>query len=293
MEWDFDYGFVMTSTDGSNYTSLPSSNGYTTPSASNPNSNGCQAKYGNGITGTNESYDAGTAPIDRSPAGGYPDTGKFSDDEYHFASTAGKPATLRFSYSTDPGLARPGWFIDDLKIEAGGTTIYGTDFESSGTPEDTRVFNGGCQETVMLGSNCTHGWQYVTAGAGSPADHAYYLEMRDRSGFDADSHGQNDRDPVAFQSGLLVTYTDEAHGYGNVGVEDPPAQSPLDSVPDPGNDTPNLNDAAFTAAAGRSTFTDASAVGGHTDNYSDPSSASGNWEFKYNCLTFQVLSIFG
>jgi M6 family metalloprotease-like protein len=292
-EWDFDYGFVMTSTDGKTYASLPSSKGYTT-ATTNPNNNGCQAQYGNGITGTNESYDAGSATVDRSALGNsYPDTGKFSDDEYHFTSTAGKPTTLRFTYSTDAGVAKPGWFIDDLKIEAGGQTVYTSDFESTGSPTDTRIYNGGCRETVAVAATCTKGWQYVDAASASPADHAYYLEMRDRSGFDADSHGQNDRDPIGFEAGLLLTYTDESHGYGNLGTADPPAQSPLDSTPQVGNDAPNLNDAAFTAAAGRTSYSDATAVGGHTDNYLDPSSPSGNWEFKYNCLSFLVLSMSG
>ena len=33
------------------------------------------------------------------------------------------------------------------------------------------------------------------------------------------------------QPGLYLAYTDEAHGYGNAGTDDPPAQSPLDSHP--------------------------------------------------------------
>jgi immune inhibitor A len=42
IEWDFDYGFVMISTDGgTTYTSLPSANGSTEPTL-NPNANACQ-----------------------------------------------------------------------------------------------------------------------------------------------------------------------------------------------------------------------------------------------------------
>ena len=93
--------------------------------------------------------------------------------------------------------------------------------------------------------------------------------MRDRSGFDVDGKNQNDRDPIAFQPGLLLVYTDEAHGYGNAGSDDPPAQSPLDSQPQPGNANPNLDDATWTEAAGDNSFSDSGA--GHTDNYVDPS----------------------
>jgi PKD repeat protein len=118
------------------------------------------------------------------------------------------------------------------------------------------------------------------------------MEMRDRSGFDLDGHGQIDRDPIGWQAGFYLSYTDEAHGYGNVGTDDPPAQSPLDSTPEPGSDTPDLNDAAFTAAPARSSFSDAKAKP-HVDNYTDPSSASGNWEFGYDCLGFDVTSMSG
>ncbi|MCW2768102.1 MAG: family metalloprotease protein, partial [Nocardioides sp.] len=62
--------------------------------------------------------------------------------------------------------------------------------------------------------------------------------------------------------------------------------------PQPGSATPDLNDAAFTAATDRKSFSDASASP-HVDNYSDPSSASANWEFAYSCLGFDVLSMTG
>ena len=72
------------------------------------------------------------------------------------------------------------------------------------------------------------------------------MEMRDRSGFDLDGKGENDRDPIKFPPGLSIVYTDEAHGYGNVGTDNPPAQTPLDWQPEPGSDTPDLSDAAWT-----------------------------------------------
>ena len=98
--------------------------------------------------------------------------------------------------------------------------------------------------------------------------------MRDRSGFDLDGNGQIDRDPIAFASGFYTAYTDEAHGYGNAGTDDPPAQSPLDSQPEPGNNTPDLSDAAWTAAR-RVTPTSPTPATGWTDNYADPSSGVG------------------
>ncbi|WP_439937678.1 PKD domain-containing protein [Nocardia sp. N13] len=299
IEWDYDYGFVLTSVDGGkNFASNPSENGYTTsntdPLAGNPNQNGCQSAYDNGITGTSGSYDAQTQAVDRK-AGNTPPM-VYLADSYDISELAGAASpVLRFSYATDPGLARPGWFIDDVEITAtlpDGSTrkIYATDFESSGSPEDPRIFNGGCRADGP-GAGCTQGWQYVAAGAEGPSDHAYYMEMRDRSGFDLDGNGQADRGAPEFASGFYTAYTDEAHGYGNAGTDDPPAQSPLDSQPEPGSSTPNLDDAAWTDASGDSRFSDGG--DGWTDNYEDPSSASGNWEFAYDCLTFDVLGMSG
>jgi PKD repeat protein len=286
IEWDYDYGYVLISTDGGNtYTSAPSANGYTTPATQNPNAISCQSQYGNGLTGTSGSAQAGTQALDR-VLGEYPPS-DFIPDEFDISSAAGQSAVLRFSYSTDAGLARNGWFIDDLTVTAGSEVIYQTDFEDSA--QDPRIFNGGCREDLRSAPICTDGWSYVNSSADSPADHAYYMELRDRSGFDFDSHGQNNREPLAFEPGLLLVYTDEQHGYGNFGTDDPPAQSPVDAVPTPGENAPNLNDAAFTAAAARKHYSDAAP--GYVDNYLDENDA--NWTHNFDCLTFDVLSMTG
>ena len=304
IEWDYDYGFVLTSTDGGEtYTSHASTSDYATTTSTNPNTNGCQTKYGNGITGSSGSFAAGTQLTD-APLGTYPDS-VFLADSFDISDLVGaENGVLRFSYATDPGLARPGWFIDDLKVTAttpsGDTVLLDTDLETSGGPDDARVYNGGCRQGLTTATSCTKGWRYIDSSAESPQDHAYYLEMRDRSGFDNDSIGQNARDPLGFAPGLSLVYTDEAHGYGNAGTDDPPAQSPLDSTPEPGSDTPNLDDAAFTTAAGKSRFTDSGE--GHTDNYSDPAQSDVDerhadvpnpWRFQYDCLTFDVTRMSG
>ncbi|QZY29140.1 PKD domain-containing protein [Nocardioides coralli] len=293
IEWDYDYGFVLTSTDGGqSFGSNESEKGYTTPASQNPNQNACQAHYGNGLTGTSQSYADGTQDVDR-VLGNYPEM-IYKADSYDISELVGsEQPVLRFSYATDPGLSRPGWFIDDVTVTAtlpGGETreIYTTDFESSGDPDDPRIFNGGCKPHTP-GSSCTQGWQYVAAGAEGPSDHAYYLEMRDRSGFDLDGNGQNDRAPIGFESGFYNSYTDEAHGYGNAGTDDPPAQSPLDSSPQPGNSSPNLNDAAWRP--GDTPFSDSGE--GHTDNYEDPQSQDDNWHFRHDCLTYDVTAMSG
>ncbi|MGH3334319.1 MAG: PKD domain-containing protein, partial [Nocardioides sp.] len=163
-----------------------------------------------------------------------------------------------------------------------------------------RVFNGGCRGDLTTAQRCTLGWRYVAAGSEAAADHAYYMEMRDRSGFDLDGQGQIDRDPIGFAPGLSLVYTDEAHGYGNAGTDDPPTQTPLDSQPQPGESAPNLNDAAYTATDGDSSYNDFGI--GHTDNYEDPGNSevdsrypevANPWRFRYNCLGFNVLSMLG
>lgn len=293
IEWDFDYGFVLTSTDGGEtYQSHPSERGFTTPATQNPNANSCQAGFGNGLTGTSGSYQDGTSETDRL-LGEYPEP-VFLTDEYDISELAGaENAVVRFSYSTDAGLAHPGWFIDDITVTAntpdGEQVLLETDLETDGGPDDPLVFNGGCKDSTRVASLCTPGWNYISATSGSTADHAYYMELRDRSGFDLDGRDQNDRDPIGFAPGLSLVYTDETHGYGNVGTDNPPAQTPLDSQPEPGSDTPDLNDAAWTAANDDNRFSDSG--DGHTDNYTN---ADGDpWTFTFGCLTLDVLSMSG
>jgi M6 family metalloprotease-like protein len=302
IEWDYDYGFVLSSGDGGDtYTSHESANGYTTPMSSNPNQNACQGKYGNGITGTSGSYSGGNPTTDRL-LGEYPDS-VFLADSYDVSSLVGKDSpVVRFSYATDPGLARPGWFIDDVVVTATlpsgeKKVLLETDLETDGDPEDPRFFNGGCNgDGLAVANRCTKGWNYVDSSSEAPADHAYYMELRDRSGFDLDGKGQNDRAAISFLPGLSLVYTDEAHGYGNVGTDNPPAQSPLDARPEPGSDTPDLSDAAFTAK-GVKRFSDSGA--GHVDNYSNPDETkpagdvANPWRFAYDCLTFDITAMSG
>jgi M6 family metalloprotease-like protein len=308
IEWDYDYGFVLSGQKEGNavvYSSNASENGYTTPASQNPNANQCQSTYGNGITGTSGSYAEGRQDVDR-VAGNYPEP-VWLEDSYDISELVSadgggvEGAVLRFTYATDAGLARQGWFIDNLVIKAGDEVVYERDFETEGGPDEPSVFNGGCKDRLTTASQCTPGWSYIEAGVEAEADHAYYLEMRDRSGFDNNGRGQNDRAEIAFEPGLSLVYTDEAHGYGNVGTDNPPAQSPLDSVPTPDDNTPDLSDAGFQDVEGRNAFSD-SAEDPHIDNYRDPTredndksnaDESGLWVFDYNCLGFTVTSMTG
>ncbi|MCA1727471.1 MAG: immune inhibitor A, partial [Actinobacteria bacterium] len=148
-----------------------------------------------------------------------------------------------------------------------------------------------CQDTIRVATRCTKGFLYVRGGGDSPFDHGYYLEMRDRSGFDMAGHNQIDRDPIGFEPGLLLVYTDETHGYGNSGTDDPPAQSPIDAHPEPGDVDPDWDDATFTAESSESKFSDFGQ--GYTNSSADENSEDGEWHFRYGCLAFEVLRMRG
>ncbi|HEX8281477.1 MAG TPA: immune inhibitor A domain-containing protein, partial [Chthoniobacterales bacterium] len=274
MEWDFDYGFVLVSEDGGvTWTSLPSKSAQSSTiiGAYNPRQNQCQASYGNGITGVSDGQ-GNTVSNPNRINDDYPPA-QFVQDQFDLTAYKGKSIILRFSYATDAGLAKRGWFIDDIEITADSTTVYKSDFEAS--PERTRIF--------------PFGWNWVSSAEGAPSDHAYYLELRARISNDFDGKGQSERGGPGFQGGISMIYTDEAHGYGNFGVDDPPAQTPVDSTPDPGSKSPNLNDAAFTTAAGRSVFDGCT----HIDNYdADPLAEAIPWKLPPH-LKFTVTSING
>jgi immune inhibitor A len=303
IEWDYDYGFVLTTTDGGvTYTSHASTKGFSTPRELNPNDSACHAKFGNGLTGTTLSYTS-TVPTfasDRNPAHNeYPEDGAFTTDEYDISSLAGKEsAAVRFSYATDPGLARDGWMIDDVEVLVDDVVVYRSDFEE-GT-DDSAIYNGGCNEDFSTATKCTAGWQHLTVGDPAVQDHAYYMEMRDRTGFDFNGRDQNDRSVIGFNPGLLLTYTDEASGYGNTGEasDNPPNQTPIDSQPVAIATSPNLDDAAFTDDSGKTRFSDV----GWVDNYRNGTShgdvpvvqdAVIPWVFDFGCLSFDVLRMAG
>jgi immune inhibitor A len=291
MEWDYDYGFVLTGTSSQNLVSQPSLEGFTTTKTYNPNSSGCLDDLDNGLTGTSGAWQQGEpfVTVARAPnAASYADGAPFIDDSYDLTSLAGQAnARVRFSYYTDPGFDRPGWFMDDIVVRAGNQVLYSSDLESGS--EDTR-----------FGAD---GWRYIASDAKNDADHAYYLELRDQSGFDYNGHGQADRGDTSWQPGVLIEYTDEAHGYGNFGSMEPPAQHYIDSQPIPGSDcvdyeNGNCADSSFTAAAGDRHFSDAITAaqpGGFVNDFKDPESSYGDdfWHFDYGCLTLDVTSMSG
>lgn len=266
IEWDFDYGFVLISTDGGKeFTSLASEN-ETTTETYNPNANVCQQKYGNGITGTS---DSGTFPgnLLTRQNGEYP-AAKFIDDEFDLSDCVGTGCILRFAYSTDTGVAKTGWVIDDVKVADGTKTYFSDDVEKE-----------------QLGSYVVGGWLRFPAGP-SPFDHGYYVELRDRTSNDFDSAGQGERHPIDWLPGISVIYTNEAHGYGNIGNDDPPAQTPLDPRRQPLEVAPRISDASFYPLSGLSRFADT----GWVENYDENDE---QWTLDFKCFTMNVNSMSG
>ncbi|MBT8135622.1 MAG: tandem-95 repeat protein [Gammaproteobacteria bacterium] len=257
IEWDWDFAFlqvgVLTET-GVEWTALPSLEG-TTLDNYNPNGWECYDRNGHGITGASR-VDPTERNLLTNPnrATGSMPTPEWITDRFDLSAYAGQEIIIRFTYFTDPAVAFRGWFVDDIKVQAGGDTIYASDFEGD---EDGRLF--------------ASGWSHVNTSTGRDVDHAYYIEVRDRVSNDFDSKGQSDRGAPTWEPGVAILYTDENHGYGNTGVDNPPAQTIVDAVPDPGNDSPNLDDAAFTADLGRNVFDGCT----HVDNYDTP---NGLWK---------------
>jgi len=306
IEWDWDYGFVLTTTNGADYVSQPSENGYTTDNAFNPNDISCQADLNNGLTGTSGAWAQGEPIVTAARVPNFNDYSHgapFLADSYDISELAGQQnAIVRFSYWTDGAFDRPGWFIDDIAVKVDGVTVYSSDFEQDA--EEERLFPGGCSaDGFKVAVKCTDGWSRVKSDENAPMDHAYYLELRDQSGFDFDGHDQSDRGDTSWQPGLFIEYTDEAHGYGNNGTPAPPAQHYLDSQPIPGSDcvseqNGNCADVSFTAASGDDQFSDAISAeqpGGFVNSFEDPDSAYGDgfWHFDYGCLTLDVTSMAG
>ena len=293
VEWDYDYGFVLTSTDGGEeFAAQESAQGFTTPKEQNPNQNACQAFYGNGITGSSQSYADGTQDVDRL-LGNYPEM-SYQADSFDISELAGADLpVLRFSYATDPGLAKRGWFIDDVSVTAtlpDGSTreIYATDFESSGDQGDPRIFNGGCRADGPGSTNCTQGWQYVAAGTeGRPTT----------------------RTTSRCATGPGSTRTARARTTATRSASTPASTTPTPTRPTatatPAPTTrPRSHRSTARRSPGRTPRTSTTRRGarptavhrlrrGPHRQLRRPGSPDGSWHFRYDCLAYDVTAMSG
>ncbi len=112
------------------------------------------------------------------------------------------------------------------------------------------------------------------------------MEMRDRSGFDAHGRDESDRGDLDLRPGHAARLHRREPRLRQRRHRRPAGPEPARLPARAGlGRSPNLDDAAFTAAAGDSHFSDSGE--GHVDNYSDPSRDDGLWRFDFDCLTLR------
>lgn len=102
IENDWDYGYIMVSTDSGN-TWIYLNGSLTT----NTNPNG--ENLGNGITGTSPGW---------------------IQENMDLTPFAGKKIILAFRFISDPGVNQEGWYIDDINITSNSSSIYYDDAET-------------------------------------------------------------------------------------------------------------------------------------------------------------------
>ncbi len=124
IEWDYDYGYVLTTTDqGENYTSHASENGYTTSNTGvgrgQPEPERVPGRvrqrphrHQRLLPRRHRGWSTGNPAAPTYP----PSRCSWPTSTTSATSPASDQGALRFSYATDPGLARPGWFIDDVTV---------------------------------------------------------------------------------------------------------------------------------------------------------------------------------
>jgi immune inhibitor A len=203
IEEDWDFGFVEVSTDGGTTwteqkvydeagAEVSTPDGYADP-------NGRMADYGGkkyGLTGATDDW-----------AHNYADLSAF----------AGQNVKVRLLYATDAGFEDKGWFVDDLSLTNGATTVWS---------DDAEVNNGWTTAVGTWVDTSGVGW---VLDSGTSANAQYYLvEWRNFDGFDKGlqyaydttyqklgAEGAWKVEKIKYNApGALVWYRDT--GYGNV-----------------------------------------------------------------------------
>jgi len=179
IEQDFDYAYIKVKA-GANWVTVPGNLTTTT--------NPVGANLGNGITGSSNGW---------------------VDGEFDLTQFAGQNVQLQFNYVTDAGLSMPGFYVDDINVQANGASIFSDNVEAA--PKFTMD-----KFTVSDGNMYTP--QY------------YLLEWRNQVGADLGlGHIAKGKSLMSYDSGLLVWYVDESFtdnwtgehpGQGYIGVVD-------------------------------------------------------------------------
>ena len=245
------------STDGGEtYTSLASANGYTTPAASNPNANALPGAVRQRPHRHERLVRGGHRRPSTGVAAAATRTAAFVDDEYDLTALRGQgTAVLRFS--TPPTRASPGPAGSSTTSRSRPATarcIYSSRLRDDGDRRPARLQRRLQGATSATRRRCTDGLAVRRRAAeGSPADHAYYLEMRDRSGFDLDGKRRERPRRRSASSRAAARLHRRGARLRQRRRADRRRRRRRRSTRSRSRatTTPNLDDAAFTAAAGR------------------------------------------
>jgi immune inhibitor A len=176
-ELDWDYLFLEVSVDGgTTYTQtkgfeVGSNNLLTTPDDYD-DPNGRLGDYGGLIRGyTGDISEIADNPV---PAGSH---GNWVHAYHDLSAYANKNIKLRFRYATDAAFQERGYFIDNIKIRAGSTSVLNDPVEGNNANGWTKKI-----DTFELGSQLGAGWQLTNGIQILPL--YYLIEWRNLDGFD-------------------------------------------------------------------------------------------------------------
>jgi immune inhibitor A len=139
--------------------------------------------------------------------------GKWVNYRLNLTPYAGKTFQLRIRYQSDPGVVRPGFFIDNFALTAG--------------PSNTLVYSSGA-EAGNDGWALTGGWHRTHGTETIPFDHYYIAESRSYQSYDETLNGgpynfgflntkPNWAERYRYAQGLLVSYWDTSQFDNNTG----------------------------------------------------------------------------
>ena len=270
IEWDFDYGYVLTTTDGGEtYTSHAVGerlHDRRTPTRSPATRTRTPARR--------PTTTASPAPAARTPPAPRRSTASsattpaavFLADSYDISDLAGAAARLaavQLRHRPGPGPAglvhrRRQGHRDDADRRA--RSLLQTDFETDGGPDDPRVFNGGCQEDLTTARRVHPG---LEVPPGRRRGRRRTTPTTSRCATAPASTSTATARSTATRSGSRPGSTSPTPTRRTATATPAPTtrrRSRRSTRPrSRATTTPNLNDAAFTAAAARSTYTDAKA----------------------------------
>lgn len=161
IEQDFDYAYIKVKAGLADWVTVQGNLTTTT----NPE----EANLGNGITGTSNGWVKG---------------------EFDLSQFAGQKIQLAFNYVTDAGLSMPGFYVDDIAIEANGAAIFSDNVEAA-------------PKFILDKFTVNDGNMYTTQ--------YYILEWRNQVGADVGlGHIKRGNSLMSYDPGLLVWYVDNS-----------------------------------------------------------------------------------